>query len=40
MYIGWFADKMRTFVSTQAYVGKFLAAFKEFATVTRSSEVL
>ncbi len=37
MYIRWFADNMWTFVPAQAYVGEFLATFKEFPPVKGGS---
>lgn len=37
MYIRWFADNMWTFVPAQAYVGDFLATFKEFPPVAGGS---
>ena len=37
MYIRWFADNMWTFVPAQAYVGEFLATFKEFPPVAGGS---
>jgi arylsulfatase len=37
MYTRWFADNMWTFVPAQAFVGKFLATFKEFPPVAGGS---
>jgi arylsulfatase len=37
MYMRWMADNMWTFVPAQAYVGEFLATFREFPPVRGSS---
>ena len=37
MYTRWFADNMWTFVPAQAFVGEFLATFKEFPPVAGGS---
>jgi arylsulfatase len=37
MYTRWYGDNMWLFVPAQAYVGKFLATFKEFPPVSGSS---
>jgi arylsulfatase len=37
LYIRWMADNMWLFVPAQAYIGQFLATFKEFPPVRGSS---